>query len=218
MNPPVGILLVATALFWRLGQPGWAANAAFFRVAASQETRIVSFDATAGFLAWTCTGEAVPCRIEMAAPLSGSWSAILFDRGAGSSNGFRAASLPAAAEDVPFATLQPGDAFFIQTNAVVRSPEEWSRLWAAAAGRPAPATDVDFSREMIVVVAMGAQVSSGYDIWVQSATLCWNRLLVRYGESYPQPGEIVLWVVTFPCHFVRLPRCDVPCIWLRNAD
>lgn len=217
MNPPFGILLVSTALFWSLAQPVHAGNAAFFRVVASQATAIVNFDAATGSIAWTCTGETEMCRIEMAAPLSGSWSAILVDSGDGSSNGFRAASLPAAAVDVPFATLQPGDAFFPQTNAVVRSQEEWATLWAAA-GRPAPATDVDFSREMVVVVAMGGQMSTGYDIRVQRVTLHWNRLVVRYGESYPAPGEIVFWVVTFPCHFVRLPRQDVPCIWLKNAD
>jgi len=216
MNSPFGILLVSTALFWCLAQPGSAANAAFFRIAATNETRIVDFDPTTGSMAWICSGGTATCRVDMAAPSMGSWTTLLADDGDGASE-VREVSLLDATADVAFATLVPGDAFFLQTNAVVRSPQEWAMLWDAG-GRPTPATDIDFSREMVGVVAMGAQISTGYEIWVQHVALHWDRMVVRYGESYPGPGDPVFWVVTFPCHFVRMPRQDVPCTWLLDGD
>jgi len=55
---------------------------------------------------------------------------------------------------------------------IVRDPDSWQTLWVRINGTlsPLPPTPaVDFSREMLVVVALGARSSGGYGILVDGA-------------------------------------------------
>ena len=57
---------------------------------------------------------------------------------------------------------------------VIRSAEAWSATWAQIASviAPAPAPpDVDFAESQVVVVALGARPSGGYDIELTSQAL-----------------------------------------------
>lgn len=217
LNRAFSILLALGALLWAGIPPLQASHMAFFRIVSTQETRIVDFNASSGSLIWTQDGTPGACRIEMAAPMADGWCAICTAPGADGSNGYRTVELATASVCPPFATLKFDTPFVLRTNAVIRSPEEWAALWEAQQ-TPAPAANVDFSRKMILVVSMGGQISTGYEIWVEHLVLSWNRMIVWYGERYPKPGDAVLWVLTAPCHFVSTQRQDVPCVWLRTFD
>jgi hypothetical protein len=74
--------------------------------------------------------------------------------------------------------------------------------WAASA-------QVDFSREILVGVAMGAEPSTGYGIQVSDVrvheTSPW-RVTVRYVTDDPSPSEVPASVITQPYHIVRIRR------------
>ena len=86
-------------------------------------------------------------------------------------------------------------------NVVVRTEDEWTRLWHAhAPNREPPA--VDFSREMVVGVFLGTKTTAGYD--VQIVKMLGN--VVQYRVSTPPRDAITAQVLTMPYHLVAVPR------------
>lgn len=98
---------------------------------------------------------------------------------------------------------------------VIRERDEFNELWQRimrqASDKP-PLPEVDFSREMLIVAAMGPQ-SSAYEIIVDSACEVDNRLevMVRsikfllcgaYAGVFPETIDIV-----------RLPKTDLPVVF-----
>src|SRR3954468_20336667 len=91
---------------------------------------------------------------------------------------------------------------------VIRDAETWKSYWEAMHRRfvPAPPTpDVDFTREMIVLAAMGSSPNAGFDIHVAGATLWGNRLVVTISRASVSRGCPVSAVVTQPVDVVRMP-------------
>ena len=99
---------------------------------------------------------------------------------------------------------------------VIRNREEfnefWNRLTASGSYKP-PLPQVDFSRETIVVAAMGQKPSNGYEIIIVGACEVNNHVEVfvhslEFGKCGPN-----LAVVTAPVDIVRLPRTDLPVVF-----
>jgi len=83
----------------------------------------------------------------------------------------------------------------------------WSSLWPAFAPIPAP-PNVDFSREMIVLVAMGERPTGGYTILVDSAAASASGVTVWIGTSSPGLHCVTTQAFTQPVDIARLPRID----------
>lgn len=87
---------------------------------------------------------------------------------------------------------------------------EWSRLWAGAASAP-PLPAVDFSREVIVLAALGERPTGGYQILIDSATTASEGGVVVHVRTV-SPGARcgVYHALTQPVDLARLPRVQGP--------
>jgi hypothetical protein len=94
---------------------------------------------------------------------------------------------------------------------VVREEAEYFALWAqhaAELNRLALPPEVDFSREMVVLVAMGNQPTGGYYIEVVDAELRGRTLRVLVGERKPRAGTMQVQMATQPYQFIALPAVN----------
>ena len=71
-----------------------------------------------------------------------------------------------------------------------------------------PLPEIDFSREMIVVAAMGERPNGGYRIIVDSAHERDNRLELEVQNISPCGADYP--IMTAPIDIVRLPKSDLP--------
>ena len=90
----------------------------------------------------------------------------------------------------------------------IRRPAEWQGQWrriTARQGDPPPPPTVDFSREMLLVAAMGPQPSGGYRVSIDKGIEQPNELLafVRFVSAGRRCGAIA--AMTSPVDIVRLP-------------
>lgn len=92
---------------------------------------------------------------------------------------------------------------------LVRDPAGWTRLWAEihAGQTPAEAAPaVDFSRHMLIAVALGTRPSGGFAVTVRTVATRGDRLEVAVLETCPPPGAMVTTTLTQPVEVVRVPR------------
>jgi len=94
---------------------------------------------------------------------------------------------------------------------VVRDAQRWVEVWARAfvgrsevPERPA----IDFSREIVLVAAQGAQGSGGYDISIDRVALKDGAIAVHVTTTSPDERCLTLAVVTSPVVMVHLPRSE----------
>lgn len=92
---------------------------------------------------------------------------------------------------------------------VIRDAAAWNAVWSLIWSRsstPRPLPEVDFSREMLVVAAMGRRPSSGYHVLVEAASLSRGGLTVDIRTMTPCGPTLA--VITTPVDVARLPRRD----------
>ena len=83
----------------------------------------------------------------------------------------------------------------------------WSSLWPN--GVPIPALPaVDFSKDMIVIAALGGRNTGGYSIFVDSARAAASGLVVFVGTSSPGRHCITTQAFTQPVDIARVPRTE----------
>ena len=91
----------------------------------------------------------------------------------------------------------------------IASPEEWRRLYGLATNsrmNPPPAPAVDFSREGVLLIAMGQRPAAGYGLSLSdTVTFDGGVLTVWVDWREPLPGTRQAQVVTNPCLLVQLP-------------
>ena len=94
---------------------------------------------------------------------------------------------------------------------VVRSQDALVAVWAQVFGGPLalppPLPEVDFSNEMVILVATGEKPTSGYCIAVEAAAGDSREATVSVLSSTPPPGGVAT-VLTQPYDLVRMPRRD----------
>ena len=87
----------------------------------------------------------------------------------------------------------------------VRTADEWSKLWAQHAGeRAKPA--VDFSKDVVIAVFMGARPSAAYTVEIVGTRTEGATLVVSYKETRPAPGDVAAQILTSPFHIVAVPK------------
>ena len=103
---------------------------------------------------------------------------------------------------------------------VIRNRNEFSDFWQRltaqiGAGRwVPPVPEVDFSKEMIIVAAMGVRPSPGYAVIIDGACEVDGHVevFVTSIEEGAKCGP-VLGVVTAPADAVRIPQTDLPVVF-----
>ena len=92
-------------------------------------------------------------------------------------------------------------------RSVVRDEQSWLEFWGVltAVLRPAPdAPAVDFTRDMVLVAAMGSRPTGGYVISIEGAYTSDGALYVDVLERSPGVGCLSAQVMTFPVTAVRV--------------
>ncbi len=88
----------------------------------------------------------------------------------------------------------------------------WEEFWSRHEGNvslPDGASDVDFSREMVIAAVDQTESSGGYRFEITGIEEVEGRLLVRVSKATPGPDCIVTAVVTQPSHIVRMAKSDL---------
>ena len=98
-------------------------------------------------------------------------------------------------------------------RSVVRDPATWTKLWQRMQRPffPRPAVPaVDFTRDMVIVAALGQRPSAGYDILIESAERTPDGLIVELRVTSPGSGCPVEAALTQPVDIGRVPFSDGP--------
>jgi hypothetical protein len=122
---------------------------------------------------------------------------------------------PGGDQPLALARLQPGSGSFAYYTAlresqrlIVRDQAQWQDVWTAiwrthTATPPLPA--IDFTREMVVVAALGERPSGGFSIFVDSAFESAVGVTIAIRTVSPGSGCGVTAVFTQPVDIARLP-------------
>lgn len=100
---------------------------------------------------------------------------------------------------------------------VVRTSEEWRKLWREHAGDEA-APEVDFTREMVAAVFAGTRPTGGYSVEIVSATRGGDTVTFEYREQRPSPDALLTQALTSPFHIVRVARHEGPVTFRATPD
>ena len=102
---------------------------------------------------------------------------------------------------------------------VIKNRDEFSNFWKQLNSRvvstqSAPPPEIDFSKEMIVVAAMGERPTSGYWTYIDGACEVDGQVEV-FVSTVEGGGKcgVVFTVLTYPADAVRLPRTDLPIVF-----
>jgi hypothetical protein len=116
----------------------------------------------------------------------------------------------------PPVTVFPSESAF---RLVIKNRDEFSDFWKRLTARVPPGggvpplPEIDFSKEMIVVSAMGQRPSSGYWTIIDGACEVDGHLEV-FVSNVEDPGCIGQSpALTYPADAVRLPRSDLPVVF-----
>jgi hypothetical protein len=97
-----------------------------------------------------------------------------------------------------------------RSRLVIRNRDEFSRFWTETSSyKPAP-PEVDFSRDMIVIAAMGQKPTPGYQIFIDGACEVDNHIKVFVRSVDSSRCGLQLGVTSSPVHIVRLPQSQLP--------
>lgn len=93
---------------------------------------------------------------------------------------------------------------------VIRDDDTWRETWKQIhyGGSPElpPLPEVDFSREMIILVALGGRPTGSYGIIIEGAYERADRLEVLVRSVSPGKDCVVTQMITAPIDIVRLPK------------
>lgn len=84
---------------------------------------------------------------------------------------------------------------------LVRDEASWEQLWARVhtpLASPPPLPPVDFSRQVVVGVALGSRPTGGFAVDIVAVKRIGDRLIVRLRETQPAPGAMVTEAFTQP--------------------
>jgi hypothetical protein len=118
---------------------------------------------------------------------------------------------------VPFRRVMQGPVapFAEPTNFVARSAEEWKAHWGAlrttiggSDASPGGDPGIDWTREMVVCVAVGNRPSGGYSVDIESMNKSGDELVIRAFETQPAPNTIQTRMVTSPYATAVTERFD----------
>jgi protease stability complex PrcB-like protein len=93
-------------------------------------------------------------------------------------------------------------------RAVIRDSAEWSAVWKGITRPfypPPMLPQVDFDRDMVVVAALGARSTGGYDIVIEGARQDSSTIEIALRTSSPAPGCPVSAATTQPVDLATIP-------------
>lgn len=89
---------------------------------------------------------------------------------------------------------------------ILTNPAEYADLWRRISEAPVP--EVNFDRQVVVLVALGSRPNPGYQVHVHHVLQQRNATVVCYRELEPKPDRDYAAVVVYPFDIVAIPRTD----------
>jgi hypothetical protein len=102
---------------------------------------------------------------------------------------------------------------------VIRDRDEWSDVWKALNEPVMPTLPtprlpaIDFSREMVVIVAMGLRPTLGYNIVVDRAHEVDDQLEIVVISTSPGHNCLLAQAVIYPIDIAVLPRTELSVVF-----
>ncbi len=90
----------------------------------------------------------------------------------------------------------------------IEDAKSWAALWRTLSTAPRPA--VDFTRSRVVAVFLGARPTGGYAVEFADVLPTPRRVVVRWREQVPEPGQSPSDGATSPYALKVIPRSDLP--------
>jgi len=90
----------------------------------------------------------------------------------------------------------------------IEDPRIWAALWRSLSTSPAPA--VDFARSRVVAVFLGPRPTGGYAVEFMDIAHTPRRVVVKWRERAPEPGQSPPDGATSPYALKVIPRGDQP--------
>ena len=120
---------------------------------------------------------------------------------------------------IELSTIAQGDASRIvdPRRIVVRTPEEWSKLWELHAGSTAALPSISFAERIVAAAFAGERPTAGHRIDIQ-ADGDGGTVRLRVHERTPPGDALVAQVLTFPFHIVSLPRAAGNVSWAARSS
>jgi len=120
-----------------------------------------------------------------------------------------------AGTELPVLRLQT-EPYSLEFNSGLRKPERlairdvagWGKVWAEIyehRGSKPPLPAIDFTKEIVIVAALGERPTGGYSILVTGASRAGNVITVRVESQSPGPGCGVLLSTSEPVDVARIP-------------
>lgn len=120
----------------------------------------------------------------------------------------------APSEALPLRLLAKGNfsGFPEAKQEVIQTKADWERAWAKLSVRVKDADKVpvvDFSKEMVILVTLGQQRTGGYSIEITKVEEAGGKLRISVQRREPDPGALVLQVITAPFHALAVPKREL---------
>lgn len=94
---------------------------------------------------------------------------------------------------------------------VIRDQAAWQQTWNTISIGMSPVSAppaIDFSREMVIVAALGERPTGGFSIFVDAATETTNGVTITVRSVSPGSGCAVTLAITRPVDIARVTRRD----------
>ena len=99
-----------------------------------------------------------------------------------------------------------------RTEWVIMDAATWEQVWKQIHPEvpPPPVPLVDFSRSMVIGVAMGERPSGGFAVRITEIGSTGNELVVHVEETTPPEDAMTIAALTYPYHFVAVVQSSYP--------
>jgi hypothetical protein len=101
-------------------------------------------------------------------------------------------------------------------TAVIRNQADWAPFWNqihAYINPPPPLLAVDFTKQMVAVVMMGARKTAGYRLAITNVYEVPTRVIVEAQETKPAAGCLPPPAAVAPYHIVTFQKTDKPIVF-----
>jgi hypothetical protein len=119
------------------------------------------------------------------------------------------------AEPVPFTIRAKGTSggFGDPVEKVVASKKEWAEAWPRT-----PVPDIDFDKDVALVVSFGTKPTSGYSVEITRVEKTAEEIRVIVRRTVPPKGSKQLTVLTQPFVVARMAKPDRKVVFVEEKD
>ncbi|HJZ82869.1 MAG TPA: protease complex subunit PrcB family protein [Pyrinomonadaceae bacterium] len=110
-------------------------------------------------------------------------------------------------------SYREGSCISDSTRVVIRDGDAWNSMWKRMwCGPVPPAPEIDFTREMVIVAALGERPSPSYGIVVDKGYDLGDKVEIIV-QSITRKCGMVLGIETHPIELVVVPKTDRPVVF-----